>query len=77
MNILRLGHNYTIVLAILSHHIYFTDILSNGIYLYFTETGDTAKKVHSSRLNLCLRFCFSPSFGANSSQATNNHPRTG
>lgn len=75
MNILRRGHNYAIVPGILSHHVYFIDILSDGIY--FTERGGTDRKVPSSKLNLCLRFYFSPSFGADSSQETNNHPCTG
>lgn len=75
MNILRIGHNYAIVPGILSHHVYFTDILLDGIY--FIETGGIDRKIPSSRLSLYLRFYFSPSFGANSSQETNNHPCTG
>lgn len=62
MNILRIGHNYAIVSGILSHHVYFTDILLDGIY--FIETGGIDRKIPSSRLSLCLRFYFSPSFGA-------------
>lgn len=75
ISILRRGHNYAIVPGILSHHVYFTDILSDGIY--FTERGGTDRNGSSSRLNLCLRFYFSPSFDASSSQETNNHPCTG